>query len=292
MKPNFLVIGSAKCATTSLCGLLGQHPEICISSPKEPHFFSVDEVYGRGWSWYESLFEGASHAKAIGEGSTSYTRHLQYPNALARIVKDLPDTRLIYIVRNPIKKVESLWMHAKANNIPAAATLSETLQSQSGKFYLDESRYGHQLNLYREHFPDDRILVLFFEDFKTTPTPVIRRCFEFLGVDPTLTIPHAKTPRNISHQDTFVMACLRKIPFFNRAYFALPKRIRYRLNAKLQRPVTTRPQWDEQTKQWFIQQIAQETQAFLESYGKPLDFWPEFQLPNTPATSPAYRACG
>ena len=82
MKPNFLVIGAMKCGTTSLCSLLGQHPDIFMSNPKETYFFSNDEVYQRGSSWYESIFLGSENKIAIGEGSTNYSKKYIFPKEI------------------------------------------------------------------------------------------------------------------------------------------------------------------------------------------------------------------
>ena len=80
MLPNFLVIGAAKSATTSLCELLGQHPDVFILDPKEPHFFT--RHYELGWKWYKSLFSNAGSYERIGEGSTSYSQKGLYPGLI------------------------------------------------------------------------------------------------------------------------------------------------------------------------------------------------------------------
>ncbi len=74
MIPNYLVIGASKCGTSSLCRLLGQHPDMFMSTPKEPNFFCYDHVYEKGWAWYESLFDRADGKLAIGEGTTQYSQ--------------------------------------------------------------------------------------------------------------------------------------------------------------------------------------------------------------------------
>ena len=37
--PNFLIVGAAKCGMTSLHYYLKQHPDVFMSTPKEPDFF-------------------------------------------------------------------------------------------------------------------------------------------------------------------------------------------------------------------------------------------------------------
>jgi hypothetical protein len=104
----FLIIGAAKAATTTLSSMLTAHPQGIISSIKEPHFFAVDQVYANGWQWYQSLFNHASSAKAIGDASTSYSRLPHHPKTLSRIVEHLGrDVKIIFIVSHPIKRIES-----------------------------------------------------------------------------------------------------------------------------------------------------------------------------------------
>ena len=55
-RPDFIVIGAMKSATTTLHEQLARQPGIFMSRPKEPNFFSDDENYARGWGWYGVAF--------------------------------------------------------------------------------------------------------------------------------------------------------------------------------------------------------------------------------------------
>ena len=77
--PDFLIIGAMKCATTSLHDQLAAQPGLFMSEPKEPFFFSNDEVYARGIDWYAGLFAGAAAGDLCGESSTHYTKLPSYP---------------------------------------------------------------------------------------------------------------------------------------------------------------------------------------------------------------------
>ena len=66
MKPNYIVTGSMKSGTSTLCHLLGQHPDVFMSTQKEPEFFSNPGVYARGLPCHETLFEDAAGKTAIG----------------------------------------------------------------------------------------------------------------------------------------------------------------------------------------------------------------------------------
>lgn len=197
MKPNFLVIGASKCGTSSLCALLGQHPDVFMSRPKEPNFFCYDHVYAKGWEWYESLFIKAAGKRAVGEGTTQYSQRLVFPQCLPRIVKHLPQARIIYTVRHPLHRMESLWIQMLEHRYAMPFTFAEALRSDVARF-IESSNYLREIDAYRQYYPDDRILVLFFEDFRAHPERVLSDCFEFLGVDPTFKPRDADRPRNRS----------------------------------------------------------------------------------------------
>lgn len=274
MKPNFLVIGSAKCATTSLCALIAMHPQGFVCEPKEPHFFSVDAEYARGLSWYESLFAAAEGKTAIGDGSTSYTRRMKFPHTVDRIVEHLPDVKLIYIVRNPLAKIESQWLHARKLNLDVPAEFNEAVRKMPN--YVDETSYWKQISHYRRHYPDDRILVLFYEDFKADSQAVLQRCFTFLGLDPTVRVAAAGQKFNATSDqyiDGKLMSILRLLPYFDRALSKLPQAAQRKLSRKLRKPITQRPNWVEPTRTQFIEQIRPDVEQFLTFYGKPANFW-------------------
>ena len=109
MLPTFIVIGAAKCGTTSICNVLGSHSDVFMSEPKEPHYFSSSPDSKITHSWYESLFSSADGHIAIGEGSTSYTAPNRISRTARRLAQTIPDCKLIYVVRDPLKRLESDW---------------------------------------------------------------------------------------------------------------------------------------------------------------------------------------
>ncbi len=275
MKPNFIVIGAAKCATTGLCGLLAKHPDVFICTPKEPHFFALDRLYNRGMGWYEELFKDAQGKTAIGEGSTSFTRNLRYPHTAQRLHEALPDAKLIYIVRHPLQRMESSWMHCLSVGIPVPANFGDAVRELPR--LVDVSQYWKQISVYRNLYPDDRILVLFYEDYKADRQAVLEKCFRFLNVDPTVQIEARKTSSNASvgHLNRRWLGNLTRLPFcHNLSFRHIPKPVLKALDALFAKPITARPQWDQDARRFAIEQITEDAQTFLEFYGKPKDFWP------------------
>src|SRR5215831_9979567 len=109
--PDFLVIGAMKCATTTLHEQLARQPGIFMSRPKEPNFFSDDEILARGWGWYASLFWPAGEADLRGESSTHYTKLPTYPRTVERMARHLPRLKLVYVMRHPIDRLISQYVH-------------------------------------------------------------------------------------------------------------------------------------------------------------------------------------
>ena len=110
-KPDFIIIGAAKSGTTTLYQYLCRHPQIYMSTPKEPDFFSLDMNYHKGIEWYESLFDGAKPEQICGEASTTYSRWHQHPKAAERISQYLPKVKLIYIMRHPVDRAYSFYAY-------------------------------------------------------------------------------------------------------------------------------------------------------------------------------------
>jgi Sulfotransferase domain len=179
--PNLIVIGAAKCGTTSLHEYLDLHPEIAMSREKELNFFVAHKNWARGLDWYESNFEPAP---VRGESSPTYSVHPLMPGVPERIAELVPDVRLVYLVRDPIDRVVSHYVH-RTVNWPEMGTLDDALADEDVRAWLvTPSYYWRQLEQYLLQFENDRILVLDSDDLGSNRAATLRRVFEFLGVDP------------------------------------------------------------------------------------------------------------
>ena len=266
------MIGAAKCATTTLWEHLRRHPQIFMASDKELRFFSRDDVFARGWAWYEPMFAGAGGKPAIGEGSTCYTKLAIFPNASGRIAECLPQAKLIYIVRNPIERIESYQRHLLARGHDVLS-FDELLRHWPEA--VDTSRYWRQISAYRAHFPDERILVLFFEELVKEPKAVLKRCFEFLRVDASLARPDLSLAVNASKDERMdgpLIRFVRKMPGVEPLKRAAPA-VSKAIGSTLRRPMPDRPIWPARLRHQVIDQLADDTASILRHCGKPADFW-------------------
>lgn len=191
--PTFLVIGAQKAGTTSLYLYLKQHPQVFMSRLKEPDFFVAERGWGRGLEWYESLFRSADGIEAVGEASTAYSMYPRYQDVPRRISQVLPDVRLIYLVRDPIERIRSDYLHhvyppPRARSMtPERRPIHEALVAD--RSFIEASCYAMQIEQYLEHFPRDRLLVIASEDLKERRYATVRRVCAFVGVDQEWTSP-------------------------------------------------------------------------------------------------------
>jgi hypothetical protein len=103
--PDFLILGAAKCGTTSLHGWLSEHPQVLMSSPKEPVYFELE--YERGPDFYQSTyFAGWDGRRLLGDARTA---NLFFPWVPARVKENNPDAKLIILLRNPIERCLAHW---------------------------------------------------------------------------------------------------------------------------------------------------------------------------------------
>lgn len=213
MKPNLFIVGQPKSGTTALHQFLGQHPDIYMSSIKEPHFFCADfhlesdRAYGkqrffdfRSESAYLQLFAKAKGVKIAGESSTNY---LYSQVAAEKIHNFNPDAKIIIILREPAKFLYSLHSHYvkfteenEPDFLTALALESDRRQEKSTScrvtspsylYYSQRIKYSQQIQRYLNRFKSNQIKIIIFEDFKSENERVFREILEFLGVDPNFT---------------------------------------------------------------------------------------------------------
>ena len=178
--PNLVVIGGLKCGTTSLHHYLNLHPEVEMSRPKELNFFVAELNWPLGPEWYASHFSGRGPIR--GESSPHYTNRPRFEGVAERMRSVLGEARLVYMVRDPIDRMLSHYLHNVGGGYDDR-TLSDAFADRDSA-YVTRSRYFFQLEPYLEEFGPERIEIVGREELKRDRPATMRRVFAFLGVDP------------------------------------------------------------------------------------------------------------
>lgn len=244
--PNFLLIGAMKAGTTSLYEYLRLHPQVYVPDTKELNFFLAEYAgthplrppeqmnWPRGLDWYASQFRASAGATAIGEVSPNYTKFPHYPGAPERIHDLIPDVRLIYVVRHPLERLRSHYLHDVSIGRQRSPLRDVVFDDTR---YIDASRYAMQIERFERFFDPDRILLLTSQELRSHPDTSVDRILAFLGVEPAL-LPRGA--RFEAHQtadkrvrSSLPYRALRRLPFRDRLPDTLVRRVRDRVTAPL-----------------------------------------------------------
>jgi hypothetical protein len=195
--PDFIIIGAMKSATTTLHEQLARQPGVFMTRPKEPNFFSDDQVYARGIDWYASLFGEAGPGTLSGESSTHYTKLPAYPQTVARMARALPSLKVIYVMRHPIDRLISHYGHEVTDGRTTLG-IREAVEHLPG--LVDYGRYSMQLEPYLGAFGTGNVLPVFFRRVVQCPQEELERIGRFLGLPGRPTWDTTLRPQNVGSE--------------------------------------------------------------------------------------------
>jgi hypothetical protein len=201
--PNFLIIGAAKCGTSSLHAYLDLHPEIAMSKLKEPKYFvrEVSPEFLRDFPEFEGFHTTARDAylglfepghRFRGEASTAYSNSPQFPGVPAAIHSEIPDAKLIYLVRDPVERVISQYVQwlGSANRYRRDLVRRYGIEGLMSDPHdpsiniISNSLYMRQLDEYLRFFPRESLLLIDSADLESDRRQTLSRIFSFIGADP------------------------------------------------------------------------------------------------------------
>lgn len=217
--PSFLIIGAAKAGTTALHEALAQHPQVFMSPTKEPNFFALEGdplAYAAGSvqrvylshcvtdiDTYRNQFLAVAEQKAIGEASPIYLYDCAAPS---RIQHYIPDVKLIAILRDPIERAYSNFLHHIRDQLETTTDFLQAIHLEEqriseqwwwGFHYIRSGFYYEQLKRYVERFDADQIQIYLYEDLLRNRSATLQDIFQFVGVDPTFT-PDMSVRQNVT----------------------------------------------------------------------------------------------
>jgi hypothetical protein len=285
MLPHFFVIGAAKCGTTSLSHYLGEHPGIQLSRTSETRFFTPENqarpfpgVRIARLSDYEGLFDAQRLVR--GEVCGAYSQHPWRAGAAERIRDLIPAARFVYLVGDPVRRVESHYVQTVAEE-------GETrpISTALGNIEIDDhpavcpGRYAQQLDRYLALFPQERILVVDRDELLGERERTLSEIFSFLGVDPAFRSEAFSQTRNLSadHRrlSTGLYGRLRSGPL-KQGLAALPAPLRERLVGRARQALAAevpRPKLDPGLRSRLEEHFAPEVERLREMTGQSFAGW-------------------
>lgn len=192
---NLVVPGFPKSGTSSLHSYLNQHPEICMSSPKESHYFAVASKWELGENYHNSLFgHCVEQHRYYGESSTIYCI---CEKSAERIKQHLDAPKVILLLRDPVERLVSHYnwlfkLGLENRSILEAVEASDSSFDPdcpipgSGNYmsYLSFSSYSKYVPMWVSLFKEDNVKIVVSENLSKFPLQVVNECLEFLGLSP------------------------------------------------------------------------------------------------------------
>ncbi len=217
--PQFVIAGAPKAGTTALHAALATHPGLYLSPVKEPKYYLTDgrppapdrqrgpgDAHSAGeWIWrradYLRLFDGAPAGAVRGESTPFY---LYDRGAHARLAADVPGIRVIVVVRDPVDRAVSNFVHLRADGLEPEADFGTAVRLEQRRIeagwapfwhYRALGRYGEQLRDLFRHVPRENVFLLRYRQLVDSPRETLDRVSDFLGVAPG--IAHSVAPENV-----------------------------------------------------------------------------------------------
>lgn len=201
-RPDFVIAGAMRSGTTALAEALAQHPDLFMTEPKEPSYFTYrhggatfsgprDQWFARQntptWDEYQALFQPAD-GRVAGEASAMY---LAVPECLPDLAAALPEVRVVVVLRDPVRRALSAWSYLRSSGREPMADVEAALDAEPERraagfgpiwWFTGASRYDQGLAPLFELLPAERIHVVLTEQLRANPDGVVHGICDFLGV--------------------------------------------------------------------------------------------------------------
>jgi len=200
-KVDFIGIGTAKSASSTISKWLTEHPEVCLSEPRKTLYFNTYHAFWRknreNWrihkplSWYKNHFNHCKNSQIKGEFAAIY---FSDPDAPRRIFDHFPQVKLILCLRNPVDRAYSYYQMTKNYHKAEHRPFKQAIEEE--REYIERGLYHKYLQRYLQYFDIKQIHILFFEDIKKDAQQEVEKLYRFLGVDSSYHPPSLRQKTN------------------------------------------------------------------------------------------------
>jgi len=248
MTVDFFIVGAPKAGTTSLYHYLNEHPEVCMSSVKEPDFFSDSDIYNQGLYYrtdrintiekYESLFQGKEETQKLGEASVSY---LFYDAVPKKIKEYNVKGKIIIMLRNPTERAFSHYLMDYRLGL-LSTPLEKIIEVNSNlkklklhyQQYIELGLYYKQIKRYFDVFEKENIHIIFYDELKIDAETIVKNVYKFIGVDSNFSATVGKKHNTYSMPKHNLIRKIYSLVWFrNLLNVIMPKRIIKKIKSNL-----------------------------------------------------------
>ena len=239
-QPGAIVIGAPKAGTTTLCDSLARHPDVYMYPKKETHFYNT-YYHSRGLKWYYSLFKDAPNEKLIMEGTPDYAMSNHVHETIPRIKQNNPETKLIYMVRDPIERIESHYIQMLSNH---RKIIDQKTAFQQWPEIIDSSKYTYIMEEILEHFPKEQVFVIFLDEYSKNKRTIHKEVSQFLkvSIEPDaldkMEFNEHSHKRENQAMDGLILKTLRKSKKYNELNVLLPESLKNNLKKLLRKKIS------------------------------------------------------
>jgi len=299
--PNLFIPGAGKSGTSSLHELLNAHPEICMSTEKEPHFWTwpdFETFSQKEFDDYAALFENKNCAY-IGESSTGY---MCFPNFIERIQKhySIPP-KFIFIIRNPIDRIYShyWWLkglgsenlnlkEAVLKDFDIPPSENHRLEEANFKNYYQFGLYGKWIQRFYDAFGKENIHIISTESLNDDKIETLNSCFDFLDLENLEDIPDINSNKTVILKFPKLYKYAKKVTWGDYKFKKIlkpfiPKPVRTALNKNFYNTVykvtatnKTYPKITEAERKWLKELYAEDVKHLKLLTGKDFPEWKDF----------------
>ena len=202
--PNLFIPGAAKSGTTTLHDLLNLHPDICMSTTKEPVFWNKEHKHPDRIAWYNSLFS-EKDSKVLGESTTSYMYFPEFIEAIKTNFNFSP--KFIFILRNPIDRCYSHYWYLVGRGQEKKSfedSMNYDMQREYKNYghlpnyYYHFGLYGKWLTRFYKNFNPNDIKIITLENLIFNKNETLNECLDFLKLERLDNFPNVAS--NKSHK--------------------------------------------------------------------------------------------
>jgi len=190
-KPNFFIVGAAKCGTTSIVDGLNSHSEVYFPERKEPMFF-IPDIGVTDLETYMGLYRGI-HTNILGDASTGYL----YDKNTAELIYEFNDNaKILIVLRHPVRGMYSMWQYMTTfgnENLSFVHAIKDMENRKGEEFkrkcvgwyanylYAERYKYNEQVKRYLMRFPANNVRVIIFEELIANPEQELDETLRFIG---------------------------------------------------------------------------------------------------------------